>query len=841
MRHPCSPSTRPSIPEGGAGGWPNVAVLVAPPGAGKTTVVPLALMDEPWVEGRRIIVLEPRRIAARAAAARMASTLGEPVGERVGFRVRMQSKVSARTRVEVVTEGVFTRMILDDPGLDGVAGVLFDEFHERSLDADLGLAFARDAQGLLRDDLRLLVMSATLDGARIAALLDDAPVIRSEGRAFSVETRHLGRDPALRLEEQAARAVRKALAEEDGGVLVFLPGQGEIRRVETILAERLPEGVIVAPLYGALDPAEQDRAIEPAPHGKRKVVLATSIAETSLTIEGVRVVVDAGFARVPRYDPSSGLTRLETVRVSQASAGPAPRPRGTDPARRLLPAVGRAGNPRPGPLRPTGRSWRPIFPASFPCPWPSGARRMRPAELPTPSLRPAACGRLHRGRGRCWNGSRRRSTRHGDLTAHGRLLSRLRQVAAAPRPHGGGGRRLTARGSARRRSPRSSPSAASAARPPTSPTGWSGSRPTAPPALVTRARWPPAGPPRPARRGAGARRPERRGPARPRLSRAGGQGARQARRIPPLGQRPRRLSSNPTMRWLASPGWRWSEASAAARRAIASCLQPHPRPRRAGSPPSPTGSRPRTSALEAGRRRGGCAPSASAAWARSRSTSGCSTGPTRRLIAAALLVAKLRREGSSSALAWGEAATAAAPANRLPESRPRAGCQWPDLSDERPDRPAWRIGSSRCSPGAIGPGRRFRPDALDGRRARPHPLGPPARASTAPAPTRFTAPTGDSFAIDYAAEGGPRVEIRVQASSTAWPSIPTIVGGRAPDPGAALARAPAGAGDQGPARVLEGIMERRARRDEGPLPAPSVWPEDPLTAAPTTRAKPRGT
>jgi ATP-dependent helicase HrpB len=298
----------------------NVAVLVAPPGAGKTTVVPLALMDEPWTKGGKLIVLEPRRLAARAAAARMAETLGEPVGERVGFRVRMQSKVSARTRIEVVTEGVFTRMILDDPGLEGVVAVLFDEFHERSLDADLGLALARDAQAVLRDDLRILVMSATLDGARVAGLLGGAPVIESQGRAFPVETVYLGRDPALRLEEQAARAVRKALAEETGGLLVFLPGQGEILRVEGLLKDRLSDDVILAPLYGALTPAEQDRAIAPAPAGRRKVVLATAIAETSLTIEGVRVVIDGGLARVPRYDPASGLTRLQTVRVSRAAA-----------------------------------------------------------------------------------------------------------------------------------------------------------------------------------------------------------------------------------------------------------------------------------------------------------------------------------------------------------------------------------------------------------------------------------------------------------------------------------------------------------------------------------------
>jgi ATP-dependent helicase HrpB len=297
------------------------AVLVAPPGAGKTTVVPLALLDQPWVGERRIIVLEPRRLAARAAAARMAATLGEAVGETVGYRVRMQSRVSARTRIEVVTEGVFTRMILADPGLERVAAVLFDEFHERSLDADLGLALARDSQGLLREDLRILVMSATLDGARIARLLDEAPVIESHGRQYPVETRYLGRDPRARLPDQAAQAVLTALAQTEGGILVFLPGQGEIRQVEQRLAERLRDPRIeIAPLYGALDVAAQDRAIAPAPPGMRKVVLATSIAETSLTLAGVRVVIDAGFSRVPRYDPARGLTRLETVRVSLASA-----------------------------------------------------------------------------------------------------------------------------------------------------------------------------------------------------------------------------------------------------------------------------------------------------------------------------------------------------------------------------------------------------------------------------------------------------------------------------------------------------------------------------------------
>ncbi len=270
---------------------------------------------------KKILVLEPRRLAARAAAARMASTLGEQVGDTVGLRVRFGSKVTKRTRIEVVTEGVFTRLVLDDPSLDGIAAVLFDEFHERSLDADLGLALARDAQQGLRQDLRLLVMSATLDGARVAALLGNAPVIESEGRAFPVETRYLGRDPRAPIERQVADAVERALRAETGSLLVFLPGAGEIRRTETLLKERISDAnVDIVALYGALDAREQDRAISPSPPGRRKVVLATSIAETSLTIEGVRVVIDSGLSRVPRYEPDVGLTRLETVRVSRAAA-----------------------------------------------------------------------------------------------------------------------------------------------------------------------------------------------------------------------------------------------------------------------------------------------------------------------------------------------------------------------------------------------------------------------------------------------------------------------------------------------------------------------------------------
>lgn len=298
----------------------NAAVLVAPPGAGKTTRVPLALLDAPWAAGKKIVVLEPRRIAARASADRMAESLRERAGETVGYRVRFGSKISRATRIEVVTEGIFTRQILDDPELSGVAAILFDEFHERSLDADMGLALARDAQTGLREDLRILVMSATLDGARVAKLLGEAPVVESEGRAFPVETRYLGRKADAPVERQMADAIASALRADSGSVLAFLPGAAEIRRTQNFLSERVQDASIeIVPLFGALDAAVQDRAIAPAPRGTRKVVLATSIAETSLTIEGVRIVVDSGLARVPRYEPDIGLTRLETVRASRAA------------------------------------------------------------------------------------------------------------------------------------------------------------------------------------------------------------------------------------------------------------------------------------------------------------------------------------------------------------------------------------------------------------------------------------------------------------------------------------------------------------------------------------------
>ncbi|MCO5127214.1 MAG: ATP-dependent helicase HrpB [Rhodobacteraceae bacterium] len=296
------------------------AVLQAPPGAGKTTRVPLALLEAGLVAGR-IVMLEPRRLAARAAAERMAATLGEPVGRTVGYRIRGEARTSAATRIEVVTEGILTRMIQADPGLEGTGAVIFDEFHERSLNADLGLALAWEVRGALRPDLAVVVMSATLDAAPVAAMLDDAPVVTSAGRAFAVETRWRDRplDRSVRFEGAAAALVEQAVAETAGGVLVFLPGEGEIRRVEAILKGRLPADCAVRPLFGAMDFAAQRAAIAPADTG-RKVVLATAIAETSLTIEDIRVVVDCGRARRARFDPASGMSRLVTERVTRAEA-----------------------------------------------------------------------------------------------------------------------------------------------------------------------------------------------------------------------------------------------------------------------------------------------------------------------------------------------------------------------------------------------------------------------------------------------------------------------------------------------------------------------------------------
>lgn len=295
------------------------AILVAAPGAGKTTRVPLALLDADWRMDGRIIMLEPRRIAARAAAHRMAQSFGEKVGETVGYRVRLDTRVSARTKIEVVTEGVFTRMILDDPELSGIAAVIFDEFHERNLDGDLGLALALDT-AILRPELRILIMSATLDSAQMSSMLSDAPLVVSEGRAFPVATHYVPDTHNARIEDHVASTVMTALNEEHGSILVFLPGQAEIHRVSEKLSAQVAETIDIAPLYGRLTPEQQDRAISKAPSGRRKIVLATSIAQTSLTIEGIRIVVDSGLARSPVFEPATALTKLETRPISQATA-----------------------------------------------------------------------------------------------------------------------------------------------------------------------------------------------------------------------------------------------------------------------------------------------------------------------------------------------------------------------------------------------------------------------------------------------------------------------------------------------------------------------------------------
>ncbi|MEE4958043.1 ATP-dependent helicase HrpB [Pseudomonas alliivorans] len=303
----------------------NEVVLQAPPGAGKTTRVPLALLDQEWLTGQTIIMLEPRRLAARAAAERMAKELGEQIGDTVGYRIRLESRVGPKTRIEVVTEGILARRLQDDPSLDGVGLIIFDEFHLRNLDADLALALSLNGRALFRDEqpLKILLMSATLEGERLSSLLDDAPVISSEGRMFPV-TMQWGRpfQPGEFIEPRVVQTVLDALGNETGSLLVFLPGQAEIRRVHQQLADALGEqgDVMFCPLHGELDLNAQRAAIDPAPPGKRKVVLATNIAETSLTIDGVRVVIDAGLARVPRFDPGSGMTRLETQRISRASA-----------------------------------------------------------------------------------------------------------------------------------------------------------------------------------------------------------------------------------------------------------------------------------------------------------------------------------------------------------------------------------------------------------------------------------------------------------------------------------------------------------------------------------------
>lgn len=297
-----------------------IVILEAPPGAGKSTELPLHLLNAPWLSGQKMVMLQPRRLAARAVASRLASQLGESVGETAGYRVRFEKKVGPATRIEVLTEGLLTRLIQQDNALEGIGLLIFDEFHERSLHADLALVLARQVQDILRDDLRILIMSATLDTAALASLLGGAPVITSAGRQHPIDLRYLPLPDGTRLEAHVTATVRRALREETGDILVFLPGAAEITRVADALSESMPSDIALHPLYGDLPLPQQQAAILPDPQGRRKVVLATTIAETSLTIEGVRIVIDAGLSRVPRFDPRSGLTRLETVQVTRDAA-----------------------------------------------------------------------------------------------------------------------------------------------------------------------------------------------------------------------------------------------------------------------------------------------------------------------------------------------------------------------------------------------------------------------------------------------------------------------------------------------------------------------------------------
>jgi ATP-dependent helicase HrpB len=792
----------------------NAAVLVAPPGAGKTTVVPLELLGESWTSGGKIIVLEPRRLAARAAAHRMAQTLGEPVGETVGFRVRMQSRVSARTRIEVVTEGVFTRMILADPELAGVACVIFDEFHERSLDADLGLALARDAQKVLREDLRLLVMSATLDGAAVARLLDETTVVESQGRMYPVETRYLGRDETQRLEDRVVRAVERALAEEGGSILVFLPGQGEILPTAERLAERLRRpDVDVAPLYGALDPRDQDRAIEPAPAGRRKVVLATSIAETSLTIQGVRVVIDCGLARVPRFDPASGLTRLATVRVSRAAA---------DQRR------GRAGRTEPGACY---RLWDEAETRALPA---YGDPEILDADLSGLALDLARWGVKDAadlafldpppaaafGEARALLSRLEALDDDGVLTAHGRALAdfplaprlahmilkaadtgqaaRAARIAALITERNLGGRDADLRhrleGLERDRGPRARDAKALADR-------WAGLAPKS---------------------GRGAplsdglllafAYPERVAKAR------GGQGEFQL--VSGRGAFVEATDALARERWLAA-----AELGGGDRRdrillaapledaelaAFADQFEVEERLDESG------GGRLRAKRLT---RLG-----------RLTIREEIDENPDPALIARAL-ADRVRREGLKI-LPWGEAAASLRERAAFLHARDPA---WPDLSDEAllAQLDDWLTPVLAGLRGLNA----LRPDVLDGALRTLVPWDQQRRLD-AEAPARWTAPTGNSFAIDYAAEAGPRVDVRVQevfglAQHPTVGGVPLTLSLLSP------AHRPIQTTKDLPGFWKGSWKDVRAEM-RGRYPK-HVWPEDPASAAPTTRAKPRGT
>ncbi|MCA3720492.1 ATP-dependent helicase HrpB, partial [Phenylobacterium sp.] len=792
-----------------------------PPGAGKSTIAPLACLAAPWIAGQRILMLEPRRLAARAVAARLAANLGESVGATVGYRVRMESRVSAATRLEVVTEGVFSRMILDDPGLDGVGLVIFDEFHERSLDADLGLALAHDCRRVLRPDLRLLVMSATLDVAAVSGLLDDAPAISSEGRAWPVETRYLGRYPGAPLEDQAVRAVRRALAETPGGVLVFLPGQAEIRRTaERLAAAGLPANVDVAPLFGALDPAAQDRAIAPAPEGRRKVVLATDIAETSLTLEGIVCVVDAGLVRSPRFDPASGLTRLVTLRASRAAA---------DQRR------GRAGRTGPGTCY---RLWDEAETRSLPA---FATPEILNADLSGLALDlarwgvkdtaglafldPPPAGALAEARSllarlEALDGQ-------GVLTAHGEALSRLplpprlahMVLAAAARGQaeraariavlasepGLGGRdvdlRLRLEALDRDRGQRARDARALAGRWAAQAAREAGRVQGEPldDGLLMALAWP-------------ERVARARGPA-GHFQLAGGRGV-WLEETDPLAREP----------WLAVG--ELGGGGRADRILLAAPVQPAELDRLFAAAivresriePGPSG---RLRAVRIER------------IGRLVLRETLDEAPSADLILAALLD-QVRADGFAG-LPWGEAGRAMRA--RADFLRGLGEADLPDLGDAAllKDLDAW------LSPALEGLRSLsdLAPARLDGALAAY--LGHAAqRRLEALAPARWTAPTGNSFSIDYAAPGGPRVEVRVQ-EVFGLGAHPAIANGRAP---LTLALTSPAHRPIQTTRDLPGFWRgswREVRAEmRGRYPR-HVWPEDPASATPTARAKPRGT
>lgn len=792
----------------------NAAVLVAPPGAGKTTVVPLELLGESWLGAGKIIVLEPRRLAARAAADRMAATLGQRVGETVGYRVRMQTRVSAATRIEVVTEGVFTRMILADPELAGVACVIFDEFHERSLDADLGLALARDAQRVLRDDLRILVMSATLDGAAVARLLDGCPVVESLGRMFPVETTYVGRDERLRLEDQVVRAVERGLAEESGSLLVFLPGQGEILRTAERLAERVRRpDVDIAPLYGALDPRDQDRAIEPSSPGRRKVVLATSIAETSLTIQGVRVVVDCGLARVPRYDPASGLMRLATVRVSRAAA---------DQRR------GRAGRTEPGACY---RLWDEAETRALPA---FADPEILDADLSGPALDLARWGArdaaelafLDPPPAAAFAEARALLRRlealdaDGVLTAHGRALAemplpprlahmvlkaaetgqapRAARIAALVTERGLGGRDADLRhrldGLERDRSPRARDARTLADR-------WAGmagkagkGAPLSDGLLLAFAY------------------PERVAKAR------GGQGEFQL-------VTGRGAFLEPTDALARAPWLAIAEMGGGDRRDRILLAAPLEAEELAAFKDQ-FETEERLDESGAGRLR----VKRLTRLGRLTLREEIDENPDPVLIAQAL-ADRVRRDGLS-VLPWGEAAASLRERANFLRARDPA---WPDLTDAAllAQLDDWL---TPVLQGLRGLGA-LKPDILDGALRTLVPWDQQRRLD-AEAPARWTAPTGNTFAIDYAAEGGPRVDVRVQ-EVYGLATHPTVGG----VPITLSLLSPAHRPIQ-TTKDLPGFWKgswKDVRTDMRGRYPKHVWPEDPATAAPTTRAKPRGT